>query len=130
MILEFFYGVLLERPQMKGGASERAAREGDPLNTTISNFDQHIIAVRENIFNCIFSKMDWYLKTMKSSDFIETIKLVKLCWHKSITYANIANVREKYQDRNTSKYTRCSISFCIVIVVADKGRKFNFTLKL
>ena len=80
---------------MKGGASEGAAREGDPLNTTISNFDQHIIAVKENIFTCMFSRMDWCLKTMKSFDFIETVKLVKLCWYKSISYANIANVREK-----------------------------------
>lgn len=108
MILEFFHGVLLERSQMKGGASEGAAGEGDPLNTTISNFDQCIIAVKENTFLCIFSRMDWCLKIMKSSDFIETIKLVKLCWCKSIIYVNIANMRN--QDRNISNYTRCDIA--------------------
>lgn len=37
VILEFFHGILLQILQMKGGASEGAAREGDPLNTTISN---------------------------------------------------------------------------------------------
>lgn len=49
--MAFFHGVLLERLQMKGGASEGAAREGDPLNTIISNFDQHIIAVKENFLH-------------------------------------------------------------------------------
>lgn len=29
---------------MKGGVSEGAARERDPLNTTISNLNQHIVA--------------------------------------------------------------------------------------
>lgn len=64
VILEFFHGIFLERLRMKGGASEGAAREGDPLNTTVSNFDQDNIAVKENIFIGVFSGLDWCLKIL------------------------------------------------------------------